>query len=172
MIKTELLLRLSGLAAILGGALRVLAAANLWRDAQAAEAFYDAIDILLLMGLIGIYLVRAELLGFGGLAAFAVALAALSFIGGPDADVFGFSTYQEGATVLALAMAALSIVWLGRRRKPLAPPVLWLTSVVIAGVLQSVAGLGAHGLTAAGVLFGLGFVAAGLDLMRTQRAAS
>ncbi|MDX2274830.1 MAG: hypothetical protein NW206_05200 [Hyphomonadaceae bacterium] len=165
MIKPELLLRLSGLAAVLGGLLRVISAANPPLGAQQTEALYDVIDVLLLMGLIGIYLVRAEFLGFGGLTAFAVALAALSFIGGPDADVFGFSTYQEGATVLALALAALSIVWLGRKQKPVAPPLFWLGSVVIAGVLQAV-GLGDYGFIAAGVLFGLGCVAAGLDLMR------
>jgi hypothetical protein len=169
LIKPLLLLRLSGLAAILGGLLRVFAAAAPPLGAQGAEALYDVIDILLLMGLIGIYLARAEALGFAGLTAFAVALAALSFIGGPDADVFGFSTYQDGATVLALAMAALSIAWLGRKQKPIAPPLLWLTSVVIAGMLQMIESLAAYGLLAAGIFFGLGFVAAGLDLLRTPR---
>lgn len=169
MIKPELLLRLSGVAAIIGGLLRILAAAPLTLSAQNAEALYDLIDILLLFGLIGIYLARAQHLGFGGLTAFIVGVAALSFIGGPDADVFGFSTYQEGAMVLALALAALSIVWLGRKQRPIAPPILWLASIVIAGVLQTMDTVAAYGMTAAGVLFALGFVAAGLDLVRTQR---
>lgn len=169
MIKPELLLRLSGLAAILGGLLRVIAAANLPLDAAQAEALYTIIDILLLLGFIGIYLARAEVLGFGGLTAFIVGVAALSFIGGPDADVFGFPTYEEGATVLALALAALSIIWLGRKQKPFAPPVLWLGSVVAAGALGMSYTTAPHAMTAAGILFGLGFVAAGLDLMRAKR---
>jgi hypothetical protein len=167
MIKPQLLLRLSGFAAILGGLLRIVAAAPLALSAQNAEALYDIIDILLLFGLMGAYLARAVHFGFGGLTAFIVGAAALSFIGGPDADVFGFSTYQEGATVLTLALAALSIVWLARKHKPFAPPILWLGSVIAAGGLGAIPAAAPYAMTAGGVLFALGFVAAGLDLMRT-----
>jgi hypothetical protein len=158
------LFRLAGLAAVIGGGLRIAAVLPLGLSAQAAEALYDAVDILLLFGLVGIYLARAEALGFLGLASFAVGVAALSFIGGPDADPFGFSTYREGATVLAIAMAGLAIAWISRRQRPIWPPILWFASVIAAGVLTSVAP--SLSLAVAGAFFGAGFVAAGLDLLR------
>ena len=96
------LYRLSGVAAIVGGLLRIASSFPLIEDETALQWLYTGIDILLLMGIIGIYLQRAERLGFLGLTSFGVAVAALSFIGGPDADPFGFSTYEQGAAALAI----------------------------------------------------------------------
>ena len=161
------LFRLAGAAAIAGGALRIFASFPLIEDAIALEWLYTAIDVLLLFGLIGIYLARASRLGFLGVASFGVAVAALSFIGGPDADPFGFSTYQEGATVLAIAMVGTSIAWLRAGERPFAAPACWFGSVIAAGVLAVLPDpLPSYGLAAAGVLFGSGFVSAGLDLIR------
>jgi hypothetical protein len=161
------LFRLAGAAAIAGGALRALAALELLDDPVTLEWLYASIDVLLLFGLIGIYLARASRLGFLGLASFAVAVAALSFIGGPDADPFGFSTYQEGATVLAIAMVGFSIAWFRVRERPLGAPAFWFTSVVIAGALGSLPEPWPHtGIITAGLLFGVGFVGAGVDLLR------
>jgi hypothetical protein len=166
-VNTAILLKLSALAAVLGGILRMAAALPLGLDAVAAEALYDAIDVLLLMGLMGIYLSRAEALGVLGLTAFALATAALSFIGGPDADPFGFSTYQEGAVVLALAMAGLSIAWVRAMQRPIAPALLWFLSVLVPGVLGMLPPpLPNYGMQAAGVLFGAGFAAAGHGMLR------
>ncbi|MEZ5995017.1 MAG: hypothetical protein R3C25_04630 [Hyphomonadaceae bacterium] len=159
------LFRLSGLAAAAGGVARVLAAFPLLSDPLALEWLYSAIDALLLFGLMGIYLCRARRLGWLGLAGFAVGVAALSFIGGPDADPFGFSTYQEGAAALAIAMAGLSLAWLRAGERPRAPALCWFGSVIAAGVLNMLpAPLPDFGLQAAGVLFGLGFLLAGFDL--------
>jgi len=161
------LFRLAGAAAIAGGALRILASFPLGQDRVTLEWLYTLIDVLLLFGLIGIYLARASRLGFLGLASFGVAVAALSFIGGPDADPFGFSTYQEGATALALALVGLSLAWLRAGERPLSAPVCWFASVLAAALLGRFADpLPAYGLIAAGVLFGAGFVSAGLDLAR------
>lgn len=167
------LFRLAGLAAIAGGALRVLSAFPLFRDPVALEWLYTTIDVLLLFGVIGIYLARAPRLGLLGLASFGVAVAALSFIGGPDADPFGFSTYQEGATTLAIAMAGLSIAWLRAGERPLFAPIAWFASIIAAGVLGMLPQpLPQYGLAAASVLFGLGFVLAGLELLRNGSASS
>ena len=92
------------------------------------------IDILLTLGLIGIYVSRSEKLGFLGLMSFAIAMAALSFIGGPDADPFGFSTYEQGAATLMIALIGLSIAWLRAKEKPLAPPLCWFGAALAAGV--------------------------------------
>ncbi|MEZ6023976.1 MAG: hypothetical protein R3C16_11305 [Hyphomonadaceae bacterium] len=165
----DVLYRLSGVAALLGGLARIGAAFPLLSDPVALEWLYSAIDALLLLGLMRIYLIRASRLGFLGLASFVVGVGALSFIGGPDADPFGFSTYEQGAATLAIAMVGLSIAWLRGREKPYAPPLLWFGSVIIAGILAMLpTPMGDYGFIAAGVLFGAGFAAAGWDLARKR----
>lgn len=166
-MKTSQLFRLAGAAAIAGGAARIAAAFPLTSDPVALEWLYTAIDVLLLFGLIGVYLARAEKLGLLGLASFAVGAAALSFIGGPDADPFGFSTYEQGAATLVIALIGLSIAWLRARERPWSPPLLWFASALAAGALGALpAPMPDYAFMAAGVLFGAGFIAAGIDLMR------
>ncbi|HYD87074.1 MAG TPA: hypothetical protein VEA80_06350 [Vitreimonas sp.] len=161
------LFRLAGATAISGGALRIFTAFPLVSDAVTLEWLYAAIDVLLLFGLIGVYLARAAKLGFLGLAGFAVAVASLSFIGGPDSDPFGFSTYEQGAATLAIAMVGLSIAWVRAGERPYAPPLCWFGSVLAIGVLAALPAPGpSYGLAAAGVLFGAGFVFAGWNLLR------
>jgi hypothetical protein len=162
------LFRLAGAAGIAAGALRMIAALPLTVDATTGEWLYTAIDVLLVFALMGVYFVRAERLGFLGLASFAVAVAALSFIGGPDADPFGFSTYEQGAATLAIAMVGLSIAWVSANERPLAPPLCWFGSVLCIGVLNLIPPLDRYGFALAGLLFGLGFVLAGLDLVRRK----
>jgi len=161
------LLRLAGAAAIAGGALRIFSALALLSDPIALEWLYTAIDVLLLFGLIGIYLVRADKLGFLGLASFAVGAAALSFIGGPDADPFGFSTYREGAMTLVIAMLGLSLAWIRVRERPLAAPILWFISALAAGLIGMTAPpLQDYAFQIAGAVFGAAFMVAGWDLVR------
>jgi hypothetical protein len=166
-VNASALYRLAGVAAIAGGALRVLSSAPWLEDPIAREWLYAAIDVLLLFGLMGVYLERAARLGILGLASFAVAVAALSFIGGPDADPFGFSTYEQGAAALAIAMVGLSIAWLRAGERPYLAPACWFGSVIAAGVLALLpAPLPDFGLPLAGALFGAGFVFAGVPLLR------
>lgn len=168
-MKPQILFRLSGAAALAGGLLRTLSALPLQLDAVPQEALWDVIDILLTLGLIGIYLARAGELGFLGLAAFVMAMASLSFIGGPDADPFGFSTYEQGAAGLAVSLVGLSLAWLRAGRKQLAAPLLWFASVLAVGVLGVLPDpLPQYGPPLAGALFGAAFAAAGWDLMKIR----
>ena len=105
------LFRLSGAAAIAGGALRIFSAFALLTDPIQQQWLWVIVDIFVTLGLIGIYVSRAEKLGFLGLASFIVGMAALSFMGGPDADPFGFSTYEQGAMTLVIALIGLSLAW-------------------------------------------------------------
>jgi hypothetical protein len=162
------LYRLSGAAAIAGGLLRIVSAFPFSTDPVTLEWLYTTIDVLLLFGLIGIYLSRAERLGFLGLASFGVAVAALSFIGGPDADTLGFSTYEQGAAALAIAMVGFSIAWLQRGERPIWPPLCWFGSVICVGALSFIPPLSQFGFPLAGALFGLGFALAGLELLRPK----
>lgn len=161
------LFRLAGGGAIAGGAARIFSAFPLLTDPTTLQWLYAAIDVLLLFGLMGVYLVRANKLAMLGLASFAVSVAALSFIGGPDADVFGFSTYEHGAATLAIGMVGLSIAWLRAGERPLGPPLCWFASILAAGLLGRLpAPLPDYAFMAAGVLFGAGFAWAGWDLLR------
>lgn len=161
------LFRLSGASAIAGGALRIVSALPLSADPIQQQWLWVIIDILLTLGLIGIYVSRSEKLGFLGLMSFAIAMAALSFIGGPDSDPFGFSTYEQGAATLVIALIGLSIAWLRAKEKPLAPPLCWFGAALAAGVLGMLpAPLPDYAFMVAGILFGAGFVLAGLPLLR------
>lgn len=166
-MNTDALYRFSGMAAICGGALRILTAFPFTQDPILLEWLYTAIDVLLLFGLIGVYLIRASKLGLLGVTSFIVGVAALSFIGGPDADPFGFSTYEQGAATLLIALIGLSIAWLRAGERPLGPPLCWIGSAVAVGVLALLPPpMPNYGFAAAGVLFGLGFVLSGVSLLR------
>lgn len=168
-MKANDLLRLGGAAAVTGGALRIASAFPISHDAVMLEALYDIIDAMLLFGVIAIYLDRFDKLGFLGLASFAVALGALSFIGGPDADPFSFSTYQQGAATLLIALLGMSFAWLRAGQKPLWAAGFWFLSAIAGGVLSRLpAPINAYGFPAAGVLFGAGFIAAGIPLVNRK----
>ncbi len=166
-MNARILFKLSGGAALMGGLMRMVSATPLPLAAAEQEALWTTTDVFLSLGLIGIYLARAEKLGLLGLAGFALSMAALSFIGGPDADVFGFSTYEQGAAALAISLVGLSLAWLRAGERPWGPPLLWFGSVIAAGVLGMLpAPLPEYGFAAAGALFGAAFAWAGIDLIR------
>ncbi|UPT64164.1 MAG: hypothetical protein M0D54_06385 [Hyphomonadaceae bacterium JAD_PAG50586_4] len=152
------LFRLSAGAAITGGVLRIISAFPLITDPVQQQWLWVIVDIFLTLGLIGVYVSRAAKLGFLGLASFVVGMAALSFIGGPDADPFGFSTYEQGAITLAIALIGLSLAWVRAGERPLAAPICWFASALAAGLPD-------YGFMIAGILFGAGFVLAGLALL-------
>lgn len=171
-MKTDALYRLAGLASLLAGGARIVAAFPWTNNATSQEALYDAIDALLLFAVMGIYFWRKDHLGALGFASFVVAIASLSFIGGPDANPFGFNTYQQGAYALAIAMIGMSLAWWRGRQRPVWAPACWFLSVIAAGLMRMLpAPLPDYGFAAAGILFGLGFVFAGIDLISTKPRA-
>ena len=170
-MNTTQLFTLSGLAAIAGGLMRIAVAFPVVSDEITLQWLYTGIDVLLTLGLAGIYLDRAARLRILGFVSFVIAMSALSFIGGPDADPFGFSTYEQGATTLVIALVGLSIAWISAGERPIFAPLCWFGSVVAAGVLGLLPVTEPHGFTVGGVLFGLGFVLAGYDLSRRGTVA-
>lgn len=154
------LFRFGACAAICGGALRIAAAFILYMpQSPHLEMFYALIDLLLLFGLGAIYLHEAARLGVSGLAAFSVTFAGLASIVGPDATAFGIDVYELGAALAALGLAAFGVRLIIAGRMILAAAA-WVI-VPIASLWNS-DGLG---FMIAGILFGLGFVTAGVDVL-------
>jgi hypothetical protein len=169
------LFRLSGLAAILAGMLRVGTSFLAWDSTVAwQEALATGIDVLLLFGLMGIYLAQRAALGWTGLAVFVAAEAGIGSIIGPDTVSFGIDTYQAGVAVISIGLSVLSLVMLVRRAGSAAAAICWIASLGV-GVGGDLVGYGAFGFFLGGILFGLGFIVAGAGLLspghRVEQAA-
>lgn len=158
------LIRFGGAAAMTGGTLRVIAAAIPYQaDSPGLEVFYAVIDICLLLGLVTLYVAAARRMGWLGLAAFTISFAALASIVGPDASAFEIDFYEAGITVLVIAMGLFGSL-LVRARIFMWAAMLWIAAFIPAGastilspeIMQALSGL----------VFGLGFVAAGYALFR------
>jgi len=156
------LIRLGAWGAILGGGLRIVAAfVPFVPNSAALETLYGVIDIGLLLGLIAIYLDGAAASGRMGLAGFAIALVGTASIVGPDAPAFGIDFYLAGSLVLLIGLAVLAISFLraGHLARPAQALLLSSVLAVAGGALTQPLLIGAGG-----VVFGLGFVLAGVRI--------
>jgi len=166
-----MLTRVLGFGAIAGGALRIV-------DSFTSESFspqtlallYLVTDILLLLGIFGIYWSRRATLGVAGKAGVAIFALGIVWIRITAYAVPGANGYQLGAAVALIGLAILSGEELLRRRGLLAAPVLWLAALVfgIVGALGLIVPVMA---VAAGVAFGAGFVMAGRQVLATPAPA-
>jgi hypothetical protein len=158
-----LLLRAGGLAAVAGGALR-LAEPLLRRglSGQHLQLAYFAIDVFLLLGLVAWYGWRAARLGIAGLAGFVLGVTGILVI--RSASLFASGGYAIGATLLLTGLVVMNAPALIRRERPLWPAMLWLAALV--------SGLGSLVwmplALVAGTVFGAGYLAAGIALLRDQ----
>jgi hypothetical protein len=156
-------IRASGLAAILGGALRIVDAFTtdmLSRDVLAV--LYFVTDVLLLAGVAGLWRQRRASLGVAGMSGLAVFVLGILAV---RASALGFGTYQLGAAIALLGLAIYSVETLLRGSTAGWAPCAWLVSLV-AGAAAA-AGFQPLMMTAlAGVAFGAGFVVAGTETLR------
>jgi hypothetical protein len=125
-------------AAIIGGLMRI-AGSFVPGDPQ---MLYPATDIALLLGAAGLWLTRRG--GIAGTIGIGV------FVAGILAIRFGF--YAIGAPVALIGLVVWSIEALFKGAR--VAPVLWIAALIA----------GPFSVVAAGVLFGLGFVAAGVSM--------
>ena len=161
------LFRVLGGAAILGGALRVGSSFIPWTpNDPGLEALAFIIDVALLFGLMGVYFARRAALGVAGFAAFVLAEIGIASIVGPDTVAFGIDTYQAGVAAISIGLSLLGVVMLLRRTGPMLAALCWIGST-IAGIAGNAAGQGELGFLAGGILFGFGFVVAGVAIIGT-----
>lgn len=168
-------LRLSGLAALLGGALRIFTAIvpdpfdwSLW-------TVYLVIDMLLLAGWLGIYAAHRKQTGALGLLAALLGAAALLTLIARDAlhldvRILGMNIYILGAGTLLIAFAGLSLLM--SRARPFS---ILITALACAAPVAGIAAqfLGPNALiafSAAGALFGAAFALDGLTLLLNRHA--
>lgn len=156
------LVRVGAIAAIIGGALRIISTFIPYQaDLAWLEALYGVIDLCLLAGLIGVYLTVAEVTGRFGLVAFLIALAGVASIVGPDPIAFGIDFYRIGALVFVAGLAGLSVrLWAAGVLRPSAA--LWCVTL-IAG-LASAAWPPAFLIS--GLALGVGYLLAGVSILR------
>lgn len=164
-MKDARLLQVLGSAAIVGGALRTISAFIPWDASNPKiEALAFAVDVSVLFGLMGVYFAHRERLGWLGFGAFALAETGIASIVGPDTVSFGIDTYQAGVHAIAIGLALLGIQMLVRRAGPTAAAICWILSPVVA-LSGGAIGQGELGFFLGGLLFALGFVAAGVSLV-------
>lgn len=169
----SVLIRLGAIAAFIGGGLRFSSSFIPWVEgSMPLEILYFVTDVALLFGLIAIYLARADRLGVLGLVGFAIAAVGQAAIIGPDHVPFGIDVYGVGVQLIVGGLFLLGIDLLRKSAYP-----AWVAGFWIAVPFVSL-GLGAldpspygWGYFLGGILFSLGFVAAGLTLLRTTMPA-
>jgi hypothetical protein len=163
------LLRIAAAMAVTGGALRIADALLTGHFSGAAlEPVYFLTDVLFLGGLLGLYLPRRDVLGWAGLASFA--LAAIGFLIIRSASLFGGVGYILGASLVLGGTTALGVQLAIKGSQRVAAGI-WLAAFAIA-VAGSCCVPQMREFDAAGMLYGIGFVAAGIALARQSAAQS
>jgi hypothetical protein len=158
--------RLAGLCAVLGGLLRLFSPlAAGWLDMQALQVVWLVNDVLLLLGLVGIYGYSRKLLGLTGMVGFAVAVIGVLIVRSAGAEVFGEHTYGYGAVVWTIGMAVLAFPMLLRGVGHMIAAGLWTLALII-GIFSVLRPGESWGVPLAAVSFSLGYIAAGLPLFR------
>lgn len=167
-ITFPILIRLGAIAALVGGTLRFGSSFIPWVEGSGPlESLYFVTDVALLFGLFTIYLARADRLGLLALVGFAIAAVGQAAIIGPDHVPFGIDVYRLGVQLIVGGLFLLGIDLLRKGAYP-----VWVTGCWIAVPFVSL-GLGVldptpygWGYFLGGILFSLGFVVAGLMLLR------
>jgi hypothetical protein len=132
--------------------------------AENLQQLYLVTDLLLLLGLFGLYAENAAKLGLLGAAGSAVFVFGILVVRSPHVSFFGLGGYQAGAAIALFGITVLGAMMLARGTRRLAP-LLWF-SALAAGLWAATGFLAGPATALAGLLFGAGFVAAGVGRLR------
>jgi hypothetical protein len=164
--RTAGLVRAGAMAAVAGGALRIVSTFIPYEpNSPGLEALYGVIDLGLMFGLIAAYIACAEEVGMIGLALFLIALAGVASIVGPDAPAFGVDFYRIGALAFVAGLGGLSVQLLRAGRMRLSAG-LWLATFAASLATMVLP----QAFVVAGLAIGAGYVLAGVELLRTRSA--
>lgn len=151
-------IRALGLAAIVGGALRVVDSfVTQALPADVLATLYFATDVFLLLGIAGIYLSRR--LGIAGVIGVLIFVVAILLVRASALGILGSNGYQLAAAIALSGLVILSAESL-LRRTGIASSMLWLSALGF-GVMGVLGFVPALMTILAGVAFGVGFIVAG-----------
>jgi len=165
-------LRLAGAAVLVGAASDIVAPFLIYPRLSGTQPHlvYVAIDLLLLVGMLGVRSLTARSAGVLGLVGFVLALAGVMLVRTSSAMIFGEASYLIASSVWSIGMAIWALDLLRTRTLRLAAGP-WVAALVIglAGAALKDHGPVAH---VAKMSFILGFILAGVQLIRTRRDAA
>ena len=161
------MVRVLGVAAMAGGALRIADSFVIHAYSLAMLAMlYFLTDVFLLAGMAGIYWSRRAKIGIAGTLGAAIFVVGILLVRVAAFGVFGTNGYQLGAATALIGLAILSAETLTRRDGAYVSAGLWLLSLAL-GIAGALGVMPAALQLLAGVAFGAGFVAAGLEVFAT-----
>jgi hypothetical protein len=167
-MRNRSVLRLAGAATIVGAAIDIAAPfliyprlADPW-----SHLVYVIIDLLLLLGMLGVWSASRRSASALGLTGFVLALLGVMLVRTSSAEIFGGASYVIASSLWSIGM----VVWavdLMRAKVFRIPAGLWIVALVIGlvGLAMKDHGPVAH---VAKMSFIIGFVVAGLDLIKAR----
>ena len=162
-------LRLAGVATIIGAVIDIVAPFVIYpRLVQPwPHLVYVAIDLLLLLGMLGVRSASARSTGPLALAGFVLALLGVMLVRTSSAKVFGEASYMIASSIWSIGMVIWSLDLLRARGAFRVAAGLWIAALVIglAGLVLKDQGPVAH---VAKMSFILGFIAAAVDLLKAR----
>jgi hypothetical protein len=157
------LIRWGGLAAVLAGILRGIASFTPTAASVGLQIFYFAIDVLLLLGIIGVYGFQKKETGRWGFFGFLLALIGAGLLIGHDVDNALVLLYPVAAFLFAVGISVLAIRSWAAKTLP-----RWASAFLITSTLVGILGYVIKGFDVlfviSGVIFGIGFIGAGLTV--------
>jgi hypothetical protein len=164
----RIVLRLTGVATIVGAAIDILAPALIYP--RLAEPWpnlvYVLIDLLLMFGMLGVWSASRRAASVLGLVGFVLALLGVMLVRTASAEIFGEASYMIASSIWSIGMVVWAIDLLRARIFRIASG-LWIAALVIGlvGLAMKDHGPVAH---LAKMSFILGFVAAGVGLIKAR----
>ena len=158
------LIRWGGLAAVLAGILRLIASFTPTAASVGLQIFYFAIDVLLLLGIIGVYGFQKKETGRWGFFGFLLSLIGASLLIWHDVVVNAVALlYPVAAFLFAVGISVLALRSWAANTLP-----HWASALLITSTLLGILGYGIKGFdvlfVVSGVIFGIGFIGAGLTV--------
>jgi hypothetical protein len=157
------LIRWGGLAAVLAGLLRGIASFTPAAVGVALQVFYFTIDVLLLLGIIGVYAFQKKETGRWGSFGFLLALIGAVLLIGHDVVNAVALLYPVAAFLFAVGISVLAIRSWAANTLP-----HWASALLIASTVIGILGFVVKGFdilfVISGVIFGIGFIGAGLTV--------
>jgi hypothetical protein len=157
------LIRWGGLAAVLAGILRGIASFTPNAASVALQVFYFAIDVLLLLGTIGVYEFQKKETGRWGFFGFLLALIGAVLLIGHDIVNAVVLLYPVAAFLFALGISILAICSWKANTLP-----HWTSALLITSTVVGILGFFVKGLDVlfiiSGVICGIGFIGTGLTV--------